>query len=198
MDSATPIAARRISIQGSPDLLMRVRNAKAATKQPATGVHNPTKRSAPAIIAAISRIASSTGCAALHPRRPQATTAPPATSRRIRRPAPGQPRANVEKRRRRSAPYSSLPNCDSATKPQQGLSATLSGPTWTRATSSSLDNPALNTDHRSMGPVVRTELGKDILYAPFDGVFCNRKLRGNLLVRASGGDQPQHINFSLR
>jgi len=55
--SATPTAARRILLQGSPDLVMRAHNANAATRHPETGVNRPTDRSAPAIIAASSRIA---------------------------------------------------------------------------------------------------------------------------------------------
>jgi hypothetical protein len=117
MDSATPIAARRILLQGSPHLTMRAHNANAAARHPETGVHKPTNRSALTIIAATSRIAGSPGWATVNPRRPEATTVLHATSRRIRRPAPGQPCANVEKRRRRSVPLQACHSAASRTSP---------------------------------------------------------------------------------
>jgi hypothetical protein len=59
-----------------------------------------------------------------------------------------------------------------------------------------LDNATPDSDHRRVGSVGRTELGKNILNATFDAIFCNRKLLGDLFVRVSGRDQPQHIDFS--
>ena len=194
MDSATPSAASRILLQGSPHLTMRAHNANAATRHPETGVHRPTTRNPPAIIAATSRIAGSPGWATLNPRRPEATTVLQATSRRIRRPAPGQPCANVEKRRRTSIP---LQACHSAV-----LCTTPMGPArrlfWARLgkiTTSRLDNATPDSDHRRVGSVCRTEFRKNILNSTFDTILCNRKLLSDLFVRVPRGDQLQHIDF---
>jgi hypothetical protein len=117
MDSAIPIAARRILLQGSPDLVMKPREAAAATMHPETGVHKPTDKSAPAIIAANCRIAGSPAWGRSNPRKLKLKTALHATSRKIRRPAPGQPCANVEKRRRKRVSLGQrgrLRQCDQA------------------------------------------------------------------------------------
>lgn len=105
MASAIHIAARRILFQGSLDLVTAAHNANAATTHPETGVHKPTDRSAPAIIGG-----TLMGCPASNPRSRKAKIALPATSLRIRRPAPGQPCAYVEKRRRKTIFTFSVPD----------------------------------------------------------------------------------------
>jgi hypothetical protein len=194
IDSAAPIAARRILPQGSPHLTMSAHNANAATRHPETGVHKPTNRSPLTIIAAISRIAGSPGWATLNPRRLEATTALHATSRRIRRPAPGQPCANVEKRRRRSVPLQACHSEVSRTIPI-GSVRPLFWALFREISASGLDNAAPDSDHRRVRSVCRTEFRKNILNATFDAILCNRKLLSDLFVRVSGGDQPQHIDF---
>ena len=134
MDSAAPIVVRRILPQGSPDWAMKAHNAAAETMHPETGVHKPTAKSAPAIIAANCTIAGSCGWALSSPRKAKLKTAPQATSRKIRRPAPGQPCANVEKRRRKRCPLLSVADGDNPTKPRQGQSTTLLGRTLTPRT----------------------------------------------------------------
>ena len=171
-DSATPIDARRILLQGSPHFTIRAHSANAATRHPETGVHNPTNRSPLAIIAATCRIAGSPGWATPNRFRPEAMTALPATSRRIRRPAPGQPCANVEKRRRKCTHYQG-PNRRSREQARLGLfdhSLVPPGETGT----SGLDNSTPDADHRRVGSVGSAEFGKNTLNATFDAVFCSR------------------------
>jgi hypothetical protein len=102
--SAMLVLASRIFRQGSPDLTIKLHTAKAAIRHPETGVHKPANRRTPPITAAPSRAAGSIDCAARTPGSPNARATVPATRRKIRRPAPGQPWANVEKRRRKHSP----------------------------------------------------------------------------------------------
>lgn len=100
--SAMPMPASRTFRQGSPDSAIKLHSEKAATRHPDTGVHRPASRRTPPITAAPSRAAGSMDCAVRNPGSPTARATLPATRRNIKRPAPGQPWANVEKRRRRS------------------------------------------------------------------------------------------------
>jgi len=174
MASATHIAAKRILLQGSPDLVIRARNANVATRHPETGVHSPTHRSAPAIIAVSSRIVGWTGCTAVNSLRPWVTTAVQATSRRTRRPAPGQPCANVEKRRRKKVSQSQRARLQTLRPRPNRVCPTLFWAVFRRwRNTSGLDDPAPDADHRGVRPIVRTQFREDILDATLDCVFCN-------------------------
>src|SRR5215469_14099113 len=59
------------------------------------------------------------------------------------------------------------------------------------------DSP-LDADHGGLGPVVRAQLGEDVLDPPLHGLLGDRKLVGDLFVGIAGGNQPQHTDFSLR
>ena len=174
MDSAAPIVAKRILPQGSPDWVMKAHNAAAETTHPETGVHKPTAQSAPAIIAANCTSAGLSGWPLSSPRKAKLKTAPQATSRKIKRPAPGQPCANVEKRRRKkSVPWSAWQTATMRPSPDRVNPPLFWAGLRPQRRRSGLENPALNADHRSVRPVVRPEFGENTLNATFDRVFCN-------------------------
>ena len=58
-----------------------------------------------------------------------------------------------------------------------------------------LDDSALQTDHRGVGPVVGTQFGEDVPDLALDCLFADRELRGNLFVGIPFRDQPQDADF---
>jgi hypothetical protein len=58
-----------------------------------------------------------------------------------------------------------------------------------------VNDSSLQADDRRVRPVIGVEFRKNALDAPFDGVFCDAELIGNLLVRVPVGDQAQHHQF---
>jgi hypothetical protein len=102
MANAAPSTATTIEAR-SPALDQAIQAFRMATAAPATGVHRPSMRNAPA--------AAPTACGTINadagvPHRPVIpwrSDTPPITTRWSRSPAPGHPSANVENRRCRPA-----------------------------------------------------------------------------------------------
>jgi len=113
----------------------------------------------------------------------RATNTVPATRRMMRRPVPGKPLAKVENRRRIS-PWARLEDSGRERKPQKGgIFTLLSGLEF--------DDAALNPDHGGVCAIIGTQLGEDVLDAPFDGFFAERELSSDLLVGIPIGNQTQ-------
>jgi hypothetical protein len=89
------MVAKRTLAHGSPNCVRAFQIPISAVSDPATGVHNPASRNNPAVIASTSGTANRGSARTI--------SAIPATTRNSSRPAPGQPRANVENRRRKLA-----------------------------------------------------------------------------------------------
>jgi hypothetical protein len=62
---------------------------------------------------------------------------------------------------------------------------------------SNIENSALQSDHYGMSTAVRIEFRQNALHMGFDRAFGNRKLGGNQLIRLSGGNSLQHLDFAL-
>jgi hypothetical protein len=110
---------KKMLAHGSPGCEMALLSPRIATNDPEMGIHNPASRSIPATIPSTSRMADSICGPPRSFMSPEAIIAIPATSRRNRRPTPGQPWANVEYRRRRSAPSQGSPNEESEQSPKR-------------------------------------------------------------------------------
>src|SRR6516165_11265842 len=65
----------------------------------------------------------------------------------------------------------------------------------TRAANLDFYDSPLDANHGGLGPVVSTQLGKDVLDAPLYGFLGDRKLIGDLFVGIAGSNQPQHTDF---
>src|SRR5437773_7802896 len=111
----------------------------------------------------------------------RATNAVPATRRMMRRPVPGKPRANVENRRRIN-PGRRLEDPGCERKPQKGG-------TFTLLSGLEFDDAALNPDHGGVCAIIGSQLGEDVLDAPFDGLLAERELSSDLLVGIPIGNQ---------
>jgi hypothetical protein len=100
---AAPSTACITAIHGSPECERSREKAThrltMAAKDPVTGVHRPTRRSNPAPAPMTSSTAVVNGGAWRRPTIAKRISANPVSSRRSRRPMPGQPSANVEKSR---------------------------------------------------------------------------------------------------
>ena len=84
-----------------------------AMEVPTIGVHKPTISSIPAPVKSTAGIVTFIGGGSLHSLKPARTTSAEPTTKRMRsKPAPGQPPANVEYRRRKNAPFWTLLYCD--------------------------------------------------------------------------------------
>jgi hypothetical protein len=98
---------------------------------------------------------------------PQSNRAAQATTRMSKSPEPGQPRANVEKRRRKvESSQSRLGQLSNDRKPPMSLRATLLG-------NLKLDNAALERNHRRVSAVAGSKLRKNVLDSTLHGVFTN-------------------------
>ena len=134
-----PKVARMIGIHGSLPLANAIHSSTAPIKLPTTGVHNPTRRSIPAQAAIICGIID--GEKGL----PASSTIPKRTSRIAvsmrwrRRPAPGQPLANVENSR-----------CKNYLRPDRKRIATKS-----KRLKVGGGDPTFGGDHSSMMPRFR-------------------------------------------
>jgi len=104
---------------------MMVPSSRTASNDPETGVHKPANRSIPTAIPSASREAGPIAGPMRSLASPRVITIIPATSRNNRRPAPGAPRANVEKRRRNWSPNSKVPDYGKQINPKKGGRATL-------------------------------------------------------------------------
>ncbi len=106
---AAPRTACMMAIHGSPECEKNREKAidtlTIAASVPATGVHKPIKRSIPAPIPIICRTTVINGGAASTLAIPKWMSAAAVSSRRSRRPRPGQPLANVENRRCKILPF---------------------------------------------------------------------------------------------
>jgi hypothetical protein len=92
-----------MAIHGSPECERNCERAihalTMAAKDPATGVHRPTRRRNPAPAPTTCSTTVVNGGAPRRPLIPEWISANPVSSRRSRRPMPGQPSANVENSR---------------------------------------------------------------------------------------------------
>jgi hypothetical protein len=102
--SAAPTVPSMISGHGSPGCENTFHRENIATSAPAMGVHKPAPRRSPAATASTCAMTDVTGSPPRSAATPRKIIAAPATSRMIRRPEPGEPRANVEKSRRTRKP----------------------------------------------------------------------------------------------
>jgi hypothetical protein len=102
--SAALMVPNRMLGHGSPVSENAFHSETIATSAPAMGVHKPATRRSPAATASTCTMTGVIGRPIGRPPRSSATPrkiiAMPATNRMTRRPTPGEPRANVEKRRR--------------------------------------------------------------------------------------------------
>lgn len=105
--SAAPIAASRMQGHGSLLCVSALQSPTINTREPAIGVHNPAIRRTPIPIKKASRIAARIGMSAWNPSISWTMREIPATTRNSKSPAPGQPRAKVENRRRTQTPWRS-------------------------------------------------------------------------------------------
>ena len=117
MDHAPgPIIARAaartactMGIHGSPECEKyrekAIHTLAMAASVPATGVHKPIRRSIPATAPMICSTTIVTGGAVSTPAIPKWMSAAPVSTRRSRRPTPGQPLANVENSRCKTLPF---------------------------------------------------------------------------------------------
>jgi len=101
---AAPRVPSKILGHGSPGCENAFHSAMIATTAPAMGVHKPTSRSSPAPTASTHNKAGAIGSPPRSVVTPRTTIAIPTTNRMIRRPTPGEPRANVENSRRTRKP----------------------------------------------------------------------------------------------
>ena len=102
MARAAPRVPKRIKLQGSRGCVKALQVSMIARSTPAMGVHKPASRSIPAAIARTCITAMLVGGALCSSIILRTSNAMPTTRRMSRRPAPGQPRANVEKSRRKT------------------------------------------------------------------------------------------------
>jgi hypothetical protein len=153
-----------------------------AANVPATGVHKPIRRNMPAPTPIICRMTVVKGGAASTLASPKRISTTAVSSRRIKRPTPGQPPANVENSRCKNAPFCRVRDMQGNRNTRKcGWRIPLSGDLQ-------FDNPALQPYRDGMGPVVRAKLGENICDVALDGFLCNGKLAGDLLVRVSARD----------
>lgn len=98
-----------IVIQGSPECEKysdkAIHISTTAASVPATGLHKPIRRSIPAPAPIVCRTTTVAGGAASTPAIPKWMSAAPVSTRRSRRPTPGQPLANVENSRCKTLPF---------------------------------------------------------------------------------------------
>ena len=102
--NAAPMVAMKMQAEGSPGRVIMFHSASAANNKPAIGVHNPASRSIPIMIATTGSAMNWMDGPVCSLANPWIISEAPATSRMSRRPAPGQPGAKVENRRRNSPP----------------------------------------------------------------------------------------------
>ena len=88
-----------IQLHGSPGCETACHSAMTAVSAPAMGVHKPANRSMPAPVVATCSVADPSGGPPRSAAIPWTINTIPATSLINRRPAPGNPWANVEKSR---------------------------------------------------------------------------------------------------
>jgi hypothetical protein len=101
---AAPRVPSMILGHGSPGCENVFHSAMMVTSAPAIGVHKPANRSSPAPAASTCNMAGAIGSPPRSVVMRGTTIAIPATNRMIKRPTPGEPRANVENSRRTIKP----------------------------------------------------------------------------------------------
>ena len=146
--NAAPMVAMKMQAEGSPGRVMMFHSASAATSEPASGVHNPASRSIPIMIATTGSVMNWMDGPPNSLAKPWITSEAPATRRMSRRPAPGQPGAKVEYRRRNYAPdnQSGYRIEESAESLERGAGK-LFRVSW-------LDDSALYANHGGVGSVI--------------------------------------------
>jgi len=170
------------------------------------GVHKPAINRKPAPIKRMAGMVTLIGGGSLISVKLALTaSAEPATARIRSNPVPGQPPANVEYRRRTDAPFRTtllscavLKSTETPKRVKWSLFRVLGFRVWASLMELQLDDPALQPDHGCLSSVVGAQLREDTLHSPLDGFFGDRELIGNLLIRISGGNQPQHVDFCGR
>jgi hypothetical protein len=167
----TPRTACVMAIHGSPvcekNPEKAIHTLTTAASAPATGVHKPTRRSIPAPTPMICGTTIVNGGASRTPAIPKWMSATAVSSRRSRRPLPGQPSANVENSRCKILPPNRVGDSQRNRNPQKrGRDIPLSGDLQ-------FDNAALQPYRDGMGPVVRAKLGEDVRDVALDGLLCN-------------------------
>jgi hypothetical protein len=104
-----PRAACMMAIHGSPECEENRNKAihtfTKAASAPASGVHKPARISRPAPTPILCRMIVTNGGASRRLAIPKWTSATPVSTRKSRRPTPGQPSANVENNRCTILPY---------------------------------------------------------------------------------------------
>ena len=142
------------------------------------GVHNPAMRRIPAASKITDAIAIRISGLLSNLEPARATKAPPTTRRINRRPAPGQPSANVEYKRRKANFLRSLASqtTNALETPKGGRLVPLLR--FRIAIHESqvvgklqLDDSSFQSDRGSVGPVVSAQLGQDGLNASLDAFF---------------------------
>jgi hypothetical protein len=178
---AAPRVPSRMQIHGSPGCKRIFHISIAATIVPATGVHKPASKSAPAPVSNTHRMITCIGWASHSLVTPRSINAIPTTRRIRRRPTPGHPRAKVENNRRKGSLVYRLGKSRCGGKPKESRAVTLSSDLG-------FNNAAPYADHGSVGAVVGAQFGEDVLDSALDGFFGDRELIGNLFIGISGGD----------
>jgi len=105
MARAAAAVANNSQTHLSPAIISIFQISTNAMEVPTIGVHKPTTSSIPAPIKSAAGIVTFIGGGSLHSVRPaRAISTEPTTTRMSSKPAPGQPPANVEYKRRKTHP----------------------------------------------------------------------------------------------
>ena len=133
----------RMLVDGSPWPDIAFHPSRTVTSIPAIGVHKPASRRVPPAIPITAGAACPMEAPARRMKNPWVTRTLPATSRMNKRPAPGQPSAKVENRRRKGTPARGYPTSACEPSPERTgpeplfrvairslLSKTLTGVPW--------------------------------------------------------------------
>ena len=113
----------------------------------------------------------------------------PATSRRSRRPLPGQPFGNMEKSRCNGNLNDRLGDPRRGPNPQK-----LASP-YTSFEGLQFDDSAFESDGHRVGSVVRAQFRKDVLDMALNGLLGDRQLICDQFVCVSRGDQSENFDF---
>jgi len=113
MARAHAMVASKRGTQRSPGTVRICQTSVTPTNVPTRGVHRPEMRSIPQAARNAWVIVVLIGGSRHKVKPARATNEVPTTKRMRSKPVPGQPPANVEYRRRNSAPFQTLLDCDS-------------------------------------------------------------------------------------
>ena len=154
---------------------------------PQIGVHRPRSKNTPAPAPIICGETKAMEEASLRCPKPSQIRNVAQTRRCVRRPVPGQPLGNTEKRRCKRTSYSVLSGleCTALTTYSKRLNGVLH---LILSGDLKLDNSSLQPNRDGVGPVVSAKLGKNVRDVAFHACFSDRQLAGNLFVRISTGD----------